>query len=86
LHRVEGLSKITHFSDNAKNTSAIIDLSSIFRGQASRATCGVSFKTGSHVLIRDEVEGLKAGDNIRFAMLTKAELAISENGKQATLS
>jgi hypothetical protein len=86
LHRVEGLSQITHFSDDPKRTGAIIDLSPVFKGQASQVTRGISFAAGSHVLIRDEVEGLNAGDNLRFALLTKTDPTISQDGKQATLT
>jgi hypothetical protein len=37
--------------------------------------------------MRDEIEGLKAGDTIRWAMLTKAEVTIPEaaNGSEAVL-
>jgi hypothetical protein len=85
LHRVDGQSEITHFSAGAE-AGAIVDLSPVFEGQATRVTRGFAFRGGSHVLIRDEVEGLKAGDTVRFAMVTPAEVAISPDGSVATLT
>ena len=77
LHRVDGKASITHFS-SAKVPGAIVDLSPVFEGQASKVTRGFAFRSGSHVLVRDEVDGLRAGDTVRWAMLTKAEIALSD--------
>jgi hypothetical protein len=84
LHRADGLARISHFSDSG-DAGAIVDLSPIFAGQASRVTRGFAFRA-NHVLIRDELEGLKEGDSVRWAMLTRAEISISADGSQATLS
>lgn len=85
-HNVDGQAEITHFSDEAKSAGAIVDLTPTFAGQASRVTRGFAFRAGSEVLIRDELEGVKVGAQVRFAMLTKAEISLSDNGKEATLS
>lgn len=85
LHRADGLAKITHFSAQG-DAGAIVDLSPVFNGQASRVTRGFIFRPNSHTLIRDEIEGLQAGDTVRWAMLTRAEAAVSEDGLSAMLS
>ncbi len=89
LHKVDGQAEITHFSDDEKSAGATVDLTPVFQGQASKVTREFSFQPGSHVLIRDEIEGLKAGDVVRFAMLTKAEITLEgvearlrQDGKQ----
>ncbi len=86
LHKVDGKAEITRFSDDEKQAGAIVDLTPVFAGQASKVTRGFSFQSGSHTLIRDEIEGLKAGNMVRFAMLTKAEIKVADDGQSATLS
>lgn len=85
LHRANGLAAITHFSDTA-DLGAILDLSPVFAGQASRARRGFAFRPGSHALIRDELEGLNPGDVVRWAMLTRSKIELSPDGSRATLS
>jgi hypothetical protein len=84
LHRADGQAEITHFSAG-KDAGAIVDLSPVFAGQAGRVMRGFAFRD-DHVLIRDELEGLKAGDKVRWAMLTSAQVAISDDGTEATLT
>jgi Heparinase II/III-like protein. len=87
LHRAAGLAHITHFGDRGDAPGAVVDLSPVFQGQAARVTRGFVFRPGSrHALIRDEVEGLRSGDVLRWAMLTRAEVAVSSDGTEATLT
>lgn len=86
LHRANGHAAITHFSREDDGAGAIVDLSPVFEGQASRVTRGLAFRSRSHALVRDEIEGLKAGAIVRWAMLTQADIAIAESGTQANLS
>jgi hypothetical protein len=87
LHRCHGQGTITHFSADKSSPMAVVDLSPVFKGQADKARRGFVFRSGSHVLIRDEIEGLRAGDTVRWAMLTKAEISLSDtNGGEAVLS
>ena len=76
-HRVDGQAAITHFS-GAADAGAVVDLSPVFAGQAARVTRGFLFRPGGHVLIRDEIEGLRPGDTVRWAMLTRAEITVSD--------
>jgi len=85
LHRVDGHGAITHFSA-AGDPGAIVDLSPVFQGQAGKVRRGFVFRGGSHILIRDEIEGLQAGATVRWAMLTRAEVSVSDaNGAEAVL-
>ena len=85
LHRAAGQAQITHFSAG-NDAGAIVDLTPVFAGQTSRVTRTFAFHERSHVEIRDEIEGLKAGDKVRWAMLTGAQIAVSPDGLTATLS
>jgi hypothetical protein len=78
LHHADGVASIIHFSGGDEAAGAIVDLTPVFQGQAARAVRGVAFRPGRHVLIRDEMDGLKPGDVVRWAMLTKAEVALAE--------
>jgi len=87
-HCVNGHAAITHFSDE-NDVGAIVDLSPVFAGQADRVARSFVFQGGRHIVIRDEIEGLRPGDSVRWAMLSKADIAIdgncailSEDGKQ----
>ncbi|NJK91058.1 MAG: hypothetical protein HC904_04030 [Blastochloris sp.] len=87
--RVEGKARIVRFSDEKDVSTALIDLRSIYQGLASKVSRGVAFRPGHQVLLRDELEGLKAGDKVRWAMVTKAalsmqgqEVELTQNGKK----
>lgn len=77
-HQVDGDARITHYG-GGKEAGAIVDLSPVFAGQASRVTRGFAFRS-NHVLVRDELEGLKAGDTVRWAMVTRADVALPPVG------
>ncbi|RYX86697.1 DUF4962 domain-containing protein [bacterium] len=91
LHQVNGNARITHFSDTEGNVpihtekGAIVDLTPVFAGQATRVTRGFAF-TSLRLLIKDELEGLKVGDKVRWAMLTNAKIELSYEGRKATLN
>ena len=81
--RVDGSARIVRFSGLQTSSVAVLDLSPVFAGQASRVMRGFSFRPGKGVLVRDELEGLKPGDDVRWAMVTRA--IISTSGAEATL-
>jgi hypothetical protein len=83
-HHAAGHAAITHFSD-AQDAGAIVDLTPVFAGQAARVTRGFVFRPGSHVLIRDEIEGLTPGDVVRWALMTRADVTLGADAAQATL-
>lgn len=83
-HQVNGNATIREFSAEAR--TAVIDLSLVFAGQAEKVTRRFSFQPESHVSIRDEIIGLKAGDSVRWTFLTRAEISIGENGSEAVLN
>ena len=82
-HRVAGHAAFTHMSGSG-DAGAVVDLSPIFQGQASCVTRGFVFRRSSHMLVRDEVEGLHSGDVVRWAMLTRADVAVSEGDAPGT--
>lgn len=84
LHRVEAAARIVRFSDDPQTSVAVLDLSPVYAGQAAKVSRGFVFQPKKHVLVRDEIEGLKPGDSVRWAMVTDATIA--PGGASATLT
>jgi len=83
LHRVGGHARITHFSDDASNPGAILDLSPAFAGQAAQVRRGFRILPDRRILILDELNGLKPGVVVRWQMPTRASVTV--DGTHATL-
>jgi hypothetical protein len=83
LHRVAGSAEFTAFSGQGEEAFAVLDLSSVFAGQASSVKRGYKLLDGRSVLIQDEIAGAKPGARVRWAMLTSAEVVV--DGAHATL-
>ncbi|HNR33525.1 MAG TPA: heparinase II/III family protein, partial [Candidatus Hydrogenedentes bacterium] len=79
LQRVEGNARITRFSDDPGRPFAVVDMTSAYEGQVDRARRGVRLM-GDAVLIQDEVAAPNRAVSIRWAMATRAEVTIAEDG------
>ncbi len=92
LQRVEGYAKIDKYSDDEDFMFAVSDISPVYNGQLKKATRGVGIKNGQFVIVRDEVETLAEPAEIRWNMLTPAnvelgnkEAILTLNGKKLAL-
>ena len=85
-HRVDGEARIAGFSDAAKNPCAIVDLTPVFAGQASRVLRGFRVRHEREVMVQDELAGLKPGADVRWAMATGADISIEDGSARAILS
>jgi hypothetical protein len=83
LHRVDGAARIVAFSDADASPFAVVDLSSVFAGQARSVLRGFRLLGDRTVLVQDELKGLTPGASVRWAMVTTAEVVA--NGARATL-
>ena len=79
LHNATGDARITEFSD----TSATVNLSEIFAGQAGNVKRKFSMAGNKTVLIRDDIAAAQPGLSVRWQMLTRAKISVNNN--QATL-
>jgi len=79
LHNVAGDARITEFGD----TSATVNLSPIFVGQAGSVTRKFSLVGNKTVSIRDDITGAKPGLSVRWQMVTHTKVSVNNN--QATL-
>lgn len=82
LQNVKAVAKVTHFASTPPRAETVIDLSAAYEGQAQSVRRGAALLDRRAVLIQDEIRGAK--DNIRWAMMTAAEITL--DGAAATLS
>jgi hypothetical protein len=75
-HRVDGNARIVAFSDRPADPFAIVDLSSIFAGQAVKVLRGFRLLSDRSVLVQDELRGAQPGTSVRWAMVTGTEVAV----------
>jgi hypothetical protein len=74
LHRANGDARITHFDPETRR--ATVDLTGIFKDQATRVVR--QFGIGDHreVTVTDELQGLKPGAEVRWQLVTRAEVEV----------
>jgi hypothetical protein len=78
LQRVSGNGTITRFSKRAARPFAIVDMTSVYEGQLEHAQRGVRL-LGKAVLVQDEIKALDRETSVRWAMVTRAEVALEDN-------
>ncbi len=83
LQHVNGHGTITRFSDAPGHPFAVVDMTPVYEGQLASALRGVRL-LGPSVLIQDEIKTLDRETRLRWAMTTRAEVAL-ESADTATL-
>ena len=81
--RVEGSARIIAYFSSPEHASAVADLSDAYKGQAKSVHRGLSMLNRKQLLVQDEIVALRDHDELRWAMLTSADIAL--NGNQAVL-
>ena len=61
------------FSDDPAFPHSVVDMSSVYAGQAQSARRGVALLPSGAVLIQDELSGVKPGASVRWGMITRGE-------------
>jgi hypothetical protein len=75
--RVAGQGHIIEFAAEGDRSHAVMDLSSVYRGQLKKVQRGVRLRADESVLIRDELKALSDRESrVRWAMATRAEVRI----------
>ena len=82
--RVDGYAQIDKYSDQEAFMYSISDISSLYDGQLMKAKRGVGIKEGKYTIIRDEIATLNKSTNMRWNMVTSADVALGK--KEAVLS
>jgi hypothetical protein len=76
--RVTGHAAIDKFSDKPEFSYAVSDLTSLYDGQLAAVKRGVGIKNGKYVVVRDEYTALNKPITVRWAMLTSADVRITD--------
>jgi hypothetical protein len=82
-HRIEGAATLTHFSADDPRAGVIVDLTSVFGGDAARVRRGFRLLPDRRVLVQDELNGLAPTAVVRWQMPTRATVTL--DGDRATL-
>lgn len=72
LHTVEGFAPITFFSDRPAFAGAVLDLTSLFKGQAAQVHRGAALLDSGEALVQDHLQGVKPGTVVQWGMMTAA--------------
>lgn len=75
-HRVDGHATMTDFSDGPGALTVSYDLSPVFEGYATHVVRTFRVESERAVSVQDELQGLKPGAVVRWAMLTPAEIEL----------
>ena len=70
LQIAEGKAAVVRFSDDPEFPHTLVDLSSVYEGQAGSIHRGVALLPSREILIQDELTGLKPGSGVRWGMIT----------------
>ena len=70
LQRAKGKSTIISFSSGPDLPHTVVDLSSVYEGQASSVQRGMALLPSGEIIIQDELIGLKPGSLVRWGMIT----------------
>jgi len=85
LQRVDGYAPITRFSEEPGNAHTVIDMGEVYAGQLAASERGVALLAGGEVIVQDEVTALDNRAEVRWGMVTEAEVEIVD-GQRAVLS
>jgi hypothetical protein len=81
---VAGKAEIVKFADEGDRPHTVIDMASVYEGQLAAARRGVALLGQRGVVVQDEIEAGKEAAEVRWAMVTRAEVSLE--GSRATLS
>lgn len=85
LHQVAGVASIAGFSADPADTRAVVDLTSVFAGQAERVVRGFRVLHDRELIVQDELSGLKAGSDVCWTLVTAAQVTVDPDGTRAVL-
>ncbi|MDR6783045.1 hypothetical protein ABIE26_000467 [Pedobacter africanus] len=77
FQQVEGTAPIISYADDPYFRNAVLDISSVYKNQLTKALRGIALVNSSYVVIRDELENNDNPSVVRWAMLTTAEVKIT---------
>jgi len=94
LQKSDGAASMARFSADPEFPHSVVDMSPVYRDQAKQAHRGVALLPGGSVLVRDHLTGLRPGAEVRWGMVTRADvgetgsptLTLRQSGKELVLA
>jgi len=80
LQKVTGYAKIDKYSNTENFMNAMSDITSMYDGQIKKAVRGVALIDQKYVVVKDELETLDTATQMRWNMLTLADVELTEHG------
>lgn len=80
LQRVDGYAGITNFTNKPTFLSATTDMSAVYKNAVASAKRGVAIVDRKYVVIKDEITAGEKESTVKWAMMTPAEVRITEEG------
>jgi hypothetical protein len=78
--------KITKFVSGTTSSFGIMDITDAYAGKVLSARRGILMQDKKRIIVQDEITNNKTVADLYWFMQTPAKIAISQNGKTATLS
>lgn len=93
LQQAKGFGAVERFSDNPHFPFSVLDMTSVYTGQATSVRRGVALLPSRNVVVQDELEGLQPGATVRWGMITPASpgttgtgsITLTQGGQTLTL-
>jgi hypothetical protein len=73
LQRAAGKAEFVDFSADPEFPHSVIDMTSVYAGQAQGVHRGVALLPSREVVLQDQLIGLKPGSRVRWGMITRGE-------------
>ena len=70
LQRAKGKATVISFSSDADFPHTVVDLSSVYEGQAGSVQRGMALLPSGEIIIQDQLTGLKPENRVRWSMIT----------------
>jgi Heparinase II/III-like protein len=86
LQNAKAVAPIVAFGSAPNRAFAVADLTPAYPGAAKKMLRGVTLLDRARVLVQDDIAGLKSGTSLRWTMVTTAKIALSADGRTATLT
>ncbi len=81
LQKVKGYAPIIGSSSDPQFMNATVDLTQLYKGVVDKAIRGVGIVDQKYVVVRDEIETLDSIANIRWTLLTSADVKIIDKNQ-----
>ncbi len=79
--RVSGRAMMIRFSEDSAFPHSVVDMSSVYTGQAESVLRGVALIDSQEVLIQDQLSGLRPGSRVRWGMITPGSPQVLEGSR-----